>query len=129
MHTRKASVGDHVLCFAVLNAACLHADAPVTMTKSPVTMTKSPVTTASSPRTTCPKCAKLTGKNSGKLSCCAHGGAWFNKCGKTGDPNFDHTWSEGAKACEGKFSSSDLFELAHARARHLVVTVCFVLPC
>ena len=51
------------------------------------------------PSTTCPKCGKI--KKSQKLSCCARGGAWFNKCGEEGDSNFDHTWAEGKAACKG----------------------------
>ena len=45
----------------------------------------------------CPKCGK--GKKSGKLSCCARGGAWFQKCGDGDDSKFDHTWMEGIQAC------------------------------
>ena len=40
-------------------------------------------------------------KKSGKLSCCAHGGSWFKNCGDDGDQTFDHTWSEGIRACAG----------------------------
>ena len=29
-------------------------------------------------------------------TCCAKGGSWFGKCG----PNREHSWTEGAKACE-----------------------------
>ena len=49
----------------------------------------------------CPKCGKK--KDSGKLSCCIRGGAWFQNCGDPGDPNFDHTWFEGVQACKGMF--------------------------
>ena len=70
-------------------------------------------TTTKSTDTTCPKCGTL--KKSGKVSCCAPGGAWFNKCGNDGDPKFDHTWSEGAKACESTYSSSDMFEHVNAK--------------
>ena len=45
----------------------------------------------------CVKCG-TTGK-SGALSCCARGGSWFNKCGDTGDTEFDHTWADGIHAC------------------------------
>ena len=48
---------------------------------------------------TCPKC--VTTKKSGKLSCCARGGAWYKNCGDAGDSNFDHTWGEGIQACKG----------------------------
>ena len=46
----------------------------------------------------CPKCGT---NKSGKLSCCARGGAWFQKCGDPGDSKFGHTWNEGIKACRG----------------------------
>ena len=46
----------------------------------------------------CPKCAAI--KKSGKLSCCAPGGAWFNNCGTSGNSNTDHTWVEGMQACK-----------------------------
>ena len=46
----------------------------------------------------CPKCAAI--KKSGKLSCCAPGGAWFGNCGTSGNSNTDHTWVEGVKACK-----------------------------
>ena len=47
----------------------------------------------------CPKCGMK--KKSGKRSCCFSGGAWFKKCGEAGDANFDHSWMEGIRACEG----------------------------
>ena len=47
----------------------------------------------------CPKCGSI--KKSSKLSCCAHGGAWFKNCGDAGDRQFDHTWGEGIQACKG----------------------------
>ena len=53
--------------------------------------------------TVCPKCGSV--KKSGKLSCCARGGAWFKNCGDGGDSNFDHTWVEGIEACKGMFSA------------------------
>ena len=55
-----------------------------------------PTTTVSV--STCPKCGSTN--KSGKLSCCARGGAWFKKCGDAGDTQFDHTWSEGIHACK-----------------------------
>jgi len=45
-------------------------------------------------------CSKCFASQSGKLSCCASGGSWFNKCGKAGDSKFDHTWAEGVEACK-----------------------------
>ena len=47
----------------------------------------------------CLKCGSI--KKSGKLSCCARGGAWFKKCGDAGDSKFDHTWFDGIQACTG----------------------------
>ena len=47
----------------------------------------------------CPMCG--TNKKSGKLSCCARGGAWFRKCGDVRDTTFDHTWADGVQACRG----------------------------
>ena len=47
----------------------------------------------------CPKCGTV--QQSGALSCCARGGAWFTNCGDTGDTKFDHTWVEGIQACKG----------------------------
>ena len=47
----------------------------------------------------CSKCGST--KQSGKQSCCARGGAWFENCGDVGDTQFDHTWAEGIQACKG----------------------------
>ena len=57
---------------------------------APFTVPMSPV---------CPKCGFV--KKSDRPSCCARGGAWFNKCGDEGDSKFAHTWTEGIQACEG----------------------------
>ena len=48
-------------------------------------------------------CAKCVNSMTGKLSCCARGGAWFEKCGDVGDTQFDHTWAEGIRACKSRF--------------------------
>ena len=50
-------------------------------------------------RNVCPKCATL--KKSGKRSCCAPGGAWFNKCGNAGSRDVNYSWVEGMQACKG----------------------------
>ena len=55
----------------------------------------------------CPKCG--TNKKSDKLSCCYEGGAWFKNCGDADD--FDHTWTDGVKACKGMQSQSKLHHL------------------
>ena len=46
----------------------------------------------------CVKCVAIA--KSDKLSCCARGASWFNKCGDVGDVHFDHTWAEGIHACK-----------------------------
>ena len=45
----------------------------------------------------CPKCG--TFKQTGRASCCASGGSWFETCGK--GSQFEHTWGEGEAACRG----------------------------
>ena len=54
----------------------------------------------------CPKCGYI--KKSGKLSCCAHGGAWFKNCGDVGDRKVNHTWIEGVKSCKDFLSSASV---------------------
>merc|ERR1712032_200909 len=54
--------------------------------------------TTSSNEMACPKCG--TFKKSGRASCCAPGGAWFQQCGGAGKKNVGHTWFEGAKLCK-----------------------------
>ena len=54
----------------------------------------------------CSKCGST--KQSGKQSCCARGGAWFENCGDVGDTQFDHTWAEGIKVCEGELLTGSL---------------------
>ena len=49
----------------------------------------------------CPKCG--ANPKTGKQSCCATGGAWFDKCGDPGNKNFEHTWSDGVNSCASKF--------------------------
>ena len=51
----------------------------------------------------CPECG--TNKKSGRLSCCARGGAWFKQCGDAGESQFAHTWTQGIQACRGLSSS------------------------
>ena len=50
----------------------------------------------------CPKCGTT---KYGKLTCCARGGSWFQKCGDLGDRKFEHTWAEGIQACTNCSSS------------------------
>ena len=51
----------------------------------------------------CSNCGTI--KKLGVRSCCAIGGDWHNNCGHNGgpgEPEYDHTWSEGIEACERK---------------------------
>ena len=49
---------------------------------------------------TCPQCGVI--ENTGKLSCCAPGGAWFKNCGGANNRRTDYTWIQGMQACLGK---------------------------
>ena len=61
-------------------------------------------TTAAAAPKVIPVCSKCgTVKKTGKLSCCARHGAWYENCGEPGDTDFDHTWFEGIAACISKF--------------------------
>ena len=55
---------------------------------------------------TCPRCG--TFRKSGRVSCCAPGGAWFKNCGGLGSKNTDHRWSDGLAACTRKFNIYDM---------------------
>ena len=55
-------------------------------------------------------------KKSGRVSCCAHGGSWFGKCGNVDDPRSDHTWMDGIRVC-------DVF--AHDSSRESVLNAAF----
>jgi len=46
----------------------------------------------------CSKCGKFT--KSGRVSCCAPGGAWYKNCGGAGNKKFDYNWIEGVEACK-----------------------------
>ena len=65
-------------------------------------VTTSAITSTIASMMTCPKCG--TFKKSGRVSCCASGGAWHKNCGGAGNRNVDHRWFEGADACKRKFN-------------------------
>ena len=52
----------------------------------------------------CPKCG--TFRKSGRVSCCAPGGAWFKNCGGGGKRHVGHRWFEGVEACKRKLNIS-----------------------
>jgi surface protein len=68
-------------------------------------ITTKPVSTntramASNNKMVCLKCG--TFKKSGRVSCCAPGGAWYKNCGGAANGNADHRWFEGLEACKCK---------------------------
>ena len=62
------------------------------------------VVTTTSLKPVCSTCG--INEKSGIASCCASGGDWFKQCGEGDDPNFEHTWTEGSDACQGKREQS-----------------------
>merc|ERR1719506_1195424 len=54
--------------------------------------------------TTCPKCGSF-GK-SGRVSCCAPGGAWYKNCGGDANKHADHRWFEGVEACKARTTTT-----------------------
>ena len=50
----------------------------------------------------CPNCG--TFKRSGRVSCCAPGGAWYHNCGNVSRTNLGHSWLEGVEACKRKWN-------------------------
>ena len=48
----------------------------------------------------CPKCGTFV--RSGRVSCCAPGGAWYKNCGGAGNRNVDHSWLAGVETCKRK---------------------------
>ena len=60
-------------------------------------------TSATAMTSACAKCGVM--RKSGKRSCCVSGGAWFKQCGNPGDAKFEHTWSEGIRACKAYHDS------------------------
>ena len=50
---------------------------------------------------TCSTCG--TFRKSGRVSCCAPGGAWYKNCGGFRNRNVGHRWFEGVQACKRTF--------------------------
>ena len=46
----------------------------------------------------CPNCG--TFKKSGRISCCAPGGAWYRNCGGIENRDVGHSWQEGIRVCK-----------------------------
>ena len=68
---------------------------------------RTPISTSAStalyfdPTMACPNCG--TFRKSGRVSCCAPGGAWFKHCGGLGTSNVDYSWDDGVATCKRKF--------------------------
>ena len=78
------------------------------------------------------KCSKCgTFKKSGRVSCCAPGGAWYKNCASDGNRNAYHSWSEGVDACQRKFNcncqhvdTSSLIQHLHGVSVVIAIFVC-----
>ena len=64
----------------------------------------------------CPKCGTM--ENSGKRSCCGHGGSWFRICGSAGNAKLRHTWFEGIQACKTLSQSKLVIDQQLHAAQH-----------
>ena len=85
-------------------------DHPQEIARRPITerelIVHTPITTPAITSTirngmTCPKCGIF--EKSGRISCCAPGGAWYRNCGGAGNRNVNHRWMKGVEACKRKF--------------------------
>ena len=101
LDTRHTCEYMHTLSFTTPG---FHCDLLICMRQPPPMLSVATPPVTVKPSTTCAKCGKI--KKSKKLSCCARGGAWYNKCGDEGDSKFDHTWLEGVQACKGKLTAN-----------------------
>ena len=67
----------------------------------------SPITSTIDRTIMCARCG--TFRKSGRVSCCAPGGAWFKNCGGgLSSKNVHHRWSEGVVACTRKFKADNI---------------------
>ena len=66
--------------------------------KTPVSTSTLAITSTNT--MTCPKCGAF--EKSGRLSCCAPGGAWYKNCGGAGNRNAFYRWVDGIAACKCK---------------------------
>ena len=80
---------------------------PVALVFQRALIARTPTTPTSSNGMTCPKCG--TFKKSGRVSCCAPGGAWYKNCGGVGNRNADHRWFEGIEACKRKCKANAIY--------------------
>ena len=110
-HVRKDRLSEQR--FALLcSLCCINAR---NLTEAPATTSLSAVSSGNA----CRKCGAI--KKSGKLSCCARGGAWFKNCGDVGDTKFGHTWAEGVQACKDSVNSISTKPPLQVMIRHAEV--------
>ena len=101
---------------SISSQVCPSATGPISerelIVRAPITTPANtrPLAITSSNEMTCPQCG--TFKKSGRVSCCAPGGAWFKNCGGLGKKNVDHTWFEGAKLCKCKSKANAIFTVS-----------------
>ena len=69
-------------------------------------MTMSTITTRIQNTKLCSKCG--TFPKSGRVSCCAPGGAWSTTCGRPASRNVYHSWLEGMEACKRKYGACSI---------------------
>ena len=72
----------------------------------------------------CAKCG--TFKKSGRVSCCAPGGAWYKHCGGSGNSNAEYMWFEGVETCKRKFHDREHVGIVPAHSK-LRLFSCFFL--
>ena len=71
-----------------------------------------PLVKTISPSHLCPECGFIF--QSGKTSCCGHGGSWFGNCGSAGNTKLGHLWSEGIRACKVQKLQAAVGQQVHA---------------
>ena len=62
------------------------------------------------------ECTKCITSKAGR-TCCAKGGSWYGKCGRSGDNKFEHTWGDGVKACAGNAAERKKAKIAQAASK------------
>ena len=62
----------------------------------------------------CPKCVI---NNQGRVTCCAKGGSWYQKCRRVGI----YTWEKGFQACKNAGSDQDQEAHAHVKLSQNIV--------
>ena len=84
--------------------------------------------TATNNKMGCAQCGTFS--KSGRVSCCAPGGAWYKRCGGVGNRNADHRWFDGTKTCKRMFkANANDIESSHRANRdcfHICALFCLM---